>query len=266
MNALLPTSCAVHRQRGYTLIEILVALLIALFLLGGLGTLVAGTSRTGSNQQLLAQLQDEERLAMSILNDTIELTGYYDTTTYSPPSITIPYSLPSGPFPATAVAGTALAAGQAISGTHTGIGTPDTLILRYSTTGADGILNCTGNTGGAGTFVNYFTIAQTSASPAQYALTCSPDGLTTDGVALVNGVVNMQVWYGVTTTAGTANVDTYLNATQVAASAGGWGSVTSARVTLTFNNPLYGQPGQAQYVYFTRLIALQGRAGSIMAQ
>lgn len=238
-------------------------MLIALFLLAGLGTLVAGTRRTGSNQQLLAQLQDEQRLAMSMLNDVIQMTGYYDTNTYSPPSAAIPYGLPTAPFPAVTVAGTALAAGQALSGTHTGIGAPDTIIVRYSTTGTDGVINCVGGSDVVATnYTNYFFIGTGTAANQ---LQCSKDGLTSDAVSLVSNVVNLQLWYGVSTVAGTANVDTYMTATQVAASAGGWGSVSSVRVTLTFNNPLYGQPGQPQYVNFTRLVALQGRAGSIMA-
>lgn len=265
MNASFPIACAARRQRGFTLIEILVSLLIALFLLAGLGTLVAGTRRTGSNQQLLAQLQDEQRLAMSMLNDVIQTTGYYDTNTYSPPSAAIPYGLPTAPFPAVTVAGTTLVAGQALSGTHTSISAPDTIIVRYSTTGSDGVINCVGGSSTAGVAVNYvnYFFVNTAVTPNQ--LQCSKDGSAADAVSLVSNVVNLQLWYGVSTVAGTANVDTYMTADQVAASTGGWGSVSSVRVTLTFNNPLYGQPAQPQYVTFTRVVALQGRAGSIMS-
>jgi hypothetical protein len=52
-------------------------------------------------------------------------------------------------------------------------------------------------------------------------------------------------------------------------SAANWQNVTSVRVTLTFVNPLYQQAGYtattSQYVYFTRVIALQGRTGVIPA-
>jgi hypothetical protein len=79
---------------------------------------------------------------------------------------------------------------------------------------------------------------------------------------LVPGVKNLQVWYGISTQAGINNVDTYKTADQMAAA--DWSNTTSVRVTLTFVNPLYAaaqSAQQPQYVYFTRVIALQGRTG-----
>jgi hypothetical protein len=49
-------------------------------------------------------------------------------------------------------------------------------------------------------------------------------------------------------------------------SAADWFNVTSVRVTLTFVNPMYSAATSAQspqYVYFTRVIALQGRTGVV---
>jgi hypothetical protein len=98
-------------------------------------------------------------------------------------------------------------------------------------------------------------------------LYCSIDGTNTTGIPLVAGVENMQIYYGVSTTAATNNVDTYMTATQVQGSTLGWAAVTSVRVTLTFLNPLWGQAGYSatanQYVYFTRVIPIQGRTGVI---
>ncbi len=258
MNASLSTTRFIRHQRGYTLIEIMIALLVALFLLAGLGTLVAGTRRTGSNQMSLAQLQDEQRLAMSMLNDVVQNTGYFDSNTYYTTADAFKTSV-------TTTGGTTnitLAAGQIIGGTHTSISAPDTLAVRYSTSGTDGIINCVGGTSTtATTYVNYFFV-NTASNPNQ--LQCSSDGKTSDAVSLVGHVVNMQVWYGVSTGTGTTNnVDTYMTADQVTSSTGGWPKVTSARVTLTFDNPLWQQPGQPQYVYFTRVIALQTRAGAV---
>lgn len=257
MNTSSRSGGAIRRQRGYTLIEIMIALLVALFLLAGLGTLVAGTRRTGSNQMSLAQLQDEQRLAMSILNDVVQKAGYFNTNSYYtatdawPAATTVPAS------------GAALAVGQILTGTHnTSISVPDTLAVRYSTSGTDGIINCAGGTSTtAATYINYFFV-NTATTPNQ--LQCSSDGQTGDAVSLVNDVVNMQIWYGLSTGGGSsANVDTYMTADQVTALTNGWFQVTSLRVTLTFKNPLSGQPGQPPYVYFTRVIALQSRAGAV---
>jgi len=79
-----------RRQRGYTLIEMLVALLIGLFLLGGLFTLEYGTRRTSSNQTALAQLQDNQRFAMSLLNDVIQAAGYFPNPTPYTAQATMP--------------------------------------------------------------------------------------------------------------------------------------------------------------------------------
>lgn len=242
-----------HRQRGFTLIEIMIAMLIALFLLAGLGTLVAGTRRTGTNQIALAQLQDEERLAMSILTDVIQNAGTYDTTKY--------YTAQDG-LPAVA-AGTvpAMAQGQGITGTHSTALPGDTIVVRYGTASGDGVMNCTGGTNTSGTsttYTNYFFILVTG---SQTQLRCSPSGAAT-GIALVDNVANMQIYYGVVTAGGTmTSVDTYMTANQLTAS--NWMNVTSARVTLAFINPLAGQPGQNPYVFFTRVIPIQPRAGAV---
>ena len=52
-------------QRGFTLVELMIALLIALFLIGGLVTLVGAMKITFANQNGLSQLQESERMAMT---------------------------------------------------------------------------------------------------------------------------------------------------------------------------------------------------------
>jgi hypothetical protein len=121
------------------------------------------------------------------------------------------------------------------------------------------VIGCAGQTSTtAKVFTNYFTLATTGANA--YQLQCTPDGTSANAVTLVNGVVNFQVWYGVTNTAANS-ADTYVTADQVT----NWGNVISTRITLTFNNPLYTQPGQPQYVTFTRVISLQAQVGPSQA-
>jgi type IV pilus assembly protein PilW len=237
------------RQRGYTLVEILIALVIALFLVGGLLTMEQTTRQSSANQTGLSQLQDEQRVAMTLLNDVLQTAGYFpDPTT----------NTASTEFPAIAVAaGGALAQGQAIVGTHTNAATPDTITVQYSTSGTDGIINCTGGTSAVPTtFINSFTVAGGQ-------LLCSPNnGGTT--YALVNGVTNMQVWYGVATLNPTTSnaVDTYYTASQMGAA--NWPNVTSVKVVLTFTNPMAGQAGQPATVTITRVIGLMNRVGVII--
>jgi type IV pilus assembly protein PilW len=242
------------RQRGYTMIEILVALFIALFLLAGLFTILQGTRRTSSNQTGLTKLQDEERMAMSMITDVIQNAGYFDANNYSTAQDAFPVVAS-----VSALGGAALAKGQALNGTHTSTSSPDKLLARYSTAGGDGVINCNGGASPAGTtatYVNVFTVVGNQ-------LLCTPDGGTTAAIALVDDVNNLQVWYGVSTQAGTNNVDTYITANNMTAA--NWLNVTSVRVMLTFVNPLYDPLRSAQqpnYVYFSRVIALQGRTGT----
>jgi len=252
------------RQRGYTLLEILVALFIGIFLLVGLFTILQNTRRTSSNQTALAQLQDEERMAMSLLSDVIQNAGYFDPNVTSAPAA-LPV-LPAGSIPT----GVAMAASQGLSGLDNGAG--DLIVSRYYTNGTDGIINCNGAAAAgaafATTYTNTFFInVSTVNGITTYSLSCTLDQNESDGIPLVIGVENMQIYYGVSTTAGANNVDTYMTATQVQASSGGWAAVTSVRVTLTFQNPLYGQAGYTlaanKYVYLTRVIPLQGRTGVI---
>jgi hypothetical protein len=77
----------------------------------------------------------------------------------------------------------------------------------------------------------------------------------------------MKVLYGVGTALTAANatgaVDAYLDAAQMNANPIYWTNVFTVKVSLTFTNPLTGQPGQAAVptVTFSRVISLKSRTG-----
>ena len=211
-----------HDERGFTLVEILIALLIGLFLAGALITIVQTNRTVFGNQNKLAQLQDGERMALTMMTDVIQSAGYFPNPTQN----TLNNSLTIvAPF---------VAAGQSVYGVYSATPPGDQISVRYMTAGGDGILNCSGQsnpTGGPNTlYVNTFQVLNNQ-------LICTMNGTQYN---LVNGVTNLSVLYGVKANAGATgnNVDTYMNATQVTA-AGLWGSVISALVQLTFTNPLY---------------------------
>lgn len=243
------------KQRGFTLIEILVALLISLFLLVGLYTLETGTRKTNSNQTALTQLQDEERLAMSLLNDVIQEAGYYpDATTNANNSVSFPVT---ATFP-----NSGANAAQMISGFHSSAAPGDTLAVQFMSNLNDSIITCAGTTNAAGNGTIYSNVFNVNGSSQ---LQCSVNGAAP--VPLVSGVTNFQVLYGVATTSPSTlnDVDTYMNATQVTA-ATAWLNVTSVRVIITFTNPLCVtpatcQPGQPATVSFARTIDLMSRTG-----
>jgi hypothetical protein len=75
-------------------------------------------------------------------------------------------------------------------------------------------------------------------------------------VALVSGVTNLQVLYGVKTNFALANdnADTYLNAAQMNANLSNWQNIICVKVTLTFDNSVLqaksqptGQPASCRF-------------------
>ncbi|HLY53739.1 MAG TPA: PilW family protein [Steroidobacteraceae bacterium] len=240
-----------RRARGFTLVELMVTVAIALFLLGGLVTVLENTRSTYGNQQALAQFQDRQRFAMAVLTSVIEAGGYYPSPTGE---TQISALLPLAPN---------FGSGQAFYGTGTAGAAPgDTLDVRFRTTGGDGIINCSGggNTGGAGvehTYINEFSIVA-----GQLACALSVDGgAFTAPVPLVSGVTNLRVYYGVKrlTPFSDYNVDTYVPAASMNGS--DWSQVSAVRVILTFANPLANQPGQPATLDFERVVEVMARAG-----
>jgi type IV pilus assembly protein PilW len=256
MNALLAEKQTAPRvaggQRGFTLVELMVTVGIALFLLGGLVTIVQNVRQANLIQQQFAQLQDAERFAMTVISDIVEAGGYYPYAAAAIPSTVF---LASGP----------MVAGQAFYGQHPGGVGPDTLTVRLQTVGGDGVIECDGSTNNAAPGTNptvYTNVFTMNAATGQ--LTCQLNGGPV--VPLVNNLQNIVIYYGVNRNAPTINynIDTYLTADQMDAAlpAGGdWMNISSVRVVLTFTNPLAGVPGQPATIVFERVVAVMARAG-----
>jgi len=255
-----PTSVHIRpSDRGFTLVELMIAILIGVFLAGGLVTLVQAMKRAFLAQSGLSQLQDNERMAMTLITDVIKSTGYYP----NPLLNTAASSFPAINYGANA---NFTSAGQALVGRGAfGVAAPgDAITSRYLTTGTDNVINCTGNTSsvGAATFVNTFSIDVNG----NLDCTLIVNGGAPTTVPLISGLANLQIYYGVQTNAaaGTNSIDTYLDAPSVTAG-GYWSNVKSVMVTLWFLNPLYGQPGQTnaaqQFIPFTRVIAVMDKNG-----
>jgi len=239
-------------QTGFTMVELLVALTIGLFLLGGLMTLVQDNRRTFSSQNQMAVLQDNERMAMSMMTDVIQAGGYFPN----------PSLYTAGSWLVTAGA---MTQGQAMYGTYGGGAAPgDTITSRYATASGDTIINCSGGanaTGGVQLYTNIFSVVGGQ-------LICTMNGTVYPMVGALTGtpnaisVTNLTVLYGVNSAGTGNNVDTYMNAAQVTA-AGDWSSVISVQVTLTFTNPLYVTAGQGQplTISFQRDISVMSKTG-----
>lgn len=256
------------RQGGFSLVELSVAILIALFLIGGVLTVEQGVHTSYKDNSGLAQLEDNERFAMSLITEIVQRAGYYP----NPATNSLATALPSENTTTPQGANAPLAGGQFIFGIdNAGSGNfapQDSLFVRYMTAAGQNINLCDGSSGGTATYTNYFYIAADATNPSTYDLYCELQDATGAGwnaaVPLVNGLAGVTLLYGVHTTTIVQpdnNVDSYMTATNVTTN-GDWLNVTSVQITLKFVNPLYGEPGQTkQFVYFTRVIAIMSRTG-----
>jgi type IV pilus assembly protein PilW len=251
-------------ERGYSLVEMMVAIAVALFLLAGMVSILQTTRRSSGNQTALTQLQDSERIAMTMLSSSIETAGYYP----DPDTNSIADQLAAlGNFQV----------GQVVfGGTNplliNGNSTGDILTVRYNANPKEDVINCQGtsnvNLVNPAKYVNTFAI-QLDANNVPY-LGCSVDGGNTYA-PLATNVSKMEISYGVSTASTVPNttgvpVDTYL-ATADMVNAGElnpylWTNVYSVKVKLTFPNPMPGQPGVSpQPIQFTRVIGIMSRIG-----
>jgi type IV pilus assembly protein PilW len=255
-------------QRGFTLIELMIALLIGIFLLGALLTIVQTNRTVFGDQNKMAQLQDAERMALTMMSDVIQSAAYFPTP-YTPPSgvigNTLTQSLPSIAAPVVfAAPGQGVYGQSAVGGVGGAAG--DSISIRYMTAPNDNIVNCSGGdngTAGNQVYINTFVVINGALQCNLYvgAAAVQTYTLVGDGTTIV--VNNLQILYGVSTSGAANSVDTYMTANQVDA-AGQWGNVLSVLIQLTFNNPMYvaGQ-GLPQYITISRVVTVMTNSGPI---
>ena len=227
------------RQAGFTLVEMMVAVTIGLVVMFGVTATFVNLKNTFKSQDKLGQLQDNERLALTFLTNSINEAGYYpdpksaSTITASTAPATSPAS-PGGTMPAlVGVFGTA-DGGSATS--------PESLQTAFSTIATDGLISCIGtNYAGAGTVTvrNIFYV-----DPSTNSLMCrvlvnglGSDTMTNSGTpqVLATGISKMAVMYGLAS-AGTQQVNVYVAPGNVPS----WTTVKAVRITLTLPNPFGG--------------------------
>jgi type IV pilus assembly protein PilW len=227
------------RQAGFTLVEMMVAITIGLVVLFGMTATFVNLKNTFRSQDQLGQLQDNERLALTYLTNSINEAGYYpdpksaSTITSSTAPATSPVS-PGGTMPAAVGV-----FGTADGGTAT---TPESLQTAYASVSTDGLISCIGSSyAGTGTVTvrNIYYV-----DPSTNSLMCrtlvnglASDTMTNGGTpqVLVTGITKMAVMYGLAP-AGTSQVNVYVAPANVPS----WATVKSVRITLTFANPFGG--------------------------
>lgn len=237
-------SPARRAQVGFTLVELMIAAAISLFMLLGFTIAFTNMKAAFTSQDQLSQLQDNERLVILVLNNTIQSAGYFPDPLVSTATLNLPAV--TGSFGSMAIA-------QGIFGTAGANGVSDTITTRYVSNSGDNLMDCLGQVNSSGAkaiILNTFSV-----SPSK-ELMCSIDGGTTS-IPLVSNVSSLAVSYGCDSDAN-GYVDKYLTATQVS-TATAWNLVKTARVTISFENPFAGQPGQAATIDWVQTINLMNK-------
>ena len=230
-----------RKQYGTSLIELMIASTIGLFLILGLGTVFYSMRQTSIARQGLSTLQNNERLAMTFLTTSIRGAGFY-TFSINPGVIISP----STQFPAVP---SSFTQGQSIFGTTNG-GTADTLSVRFVTPplGAPGTLiqGCSAGLIASTPYTDTYSIQPSLPGvPVTNDLVCTENGVA---YHLIAGIQGMSVLYGIDTSpTHIGSVTEYVPASGVT----NWANVKTVSITLLFSNPLSGTPNQPQTVSFS---------------
>jgi type IV pilus assembly protein PilW len=262
-----------RHQGGLTLVELLVALVISLLLLAGLVTVFAAMNSSFSTTKQLNHLVGQQRLASTVLTNTVESAGYWPVANRdirgqfhnamkafpaAAPDVHIPLNFTKGQF--------IYATGAATSSS------PNVIAIRMMTGPDNSVFDCQGGTNASGDIehvINVFWV-DTTKNELKCAVSVNGDAPTT--VPLLGGdrlpvkgekyggVKSLFAVYGVDTDA-SGSVDRYMSA-ETLNSGGGeicpdvdtntgntntcWPYVRSVRLTIGFVTAL--DPRKTQYV------------------
>lgn len=229
-------------QRGLSLVELMVALTIGLFLLLGLATMFSVMRQTSNARNGLSTLQDNERMAMMFLGSAVQGAGSFPIG--SSPSFNT--AILEFPVAAASSSSPAYLASQSISGLTGATPRTDILSIRFRSNPVSAAIGAIQGCSAPITANNVLYTNTFSVSGGN--LVCTQNGTATP---MVPGVAGMTVLYGVDP-GNTGSVTAYVTASSVT----NWLAVKTVNITLQFTNPLAGQPGQPATVDFSRTIAV----------
>lgn len=225
-------------QRGFTLLEIFVAITISLILLAGVLQIFLHAKTTYNLSTSLAQLQENARFIENYLVRIIRLAGYR-----SQPPVRSDF---------TPMANVFTSANPYISGTHgAGINGSDTLTVRYQGSGngtgtPDGsVLDCLNVAVDANTVAtNVFSLTNNYELQCQALNADSPTPNNTQ--ILISGVENFQVLYGEDLD-GDYSADRYVPANYAFLN---WADVVSVRLCLLMRSDAPSNPFKQQQTFY----------------
>ena len=241
---------SIRSQSGFTIVEMMVALSISMVILLGFAVSFVNMKSTFNSQNSLLQLQDNERLAMTVLNTSIGEAGYFPngSNLNASPAVPIQYVARGAVIVGTSTTnGGAMLPGRFLYGTKADTTStpakPETLSTAYASMPGDGLLTCQGSTNPSATAVttlrNTFYVDATNQTLMCEVTTGDLSGTVvpaTPAQPLISKVSLMSVMYGLNSSGLPAgNIDRYKATADMAST--DWDNVKNVKVTLIFINP-----------------------------
>jgi len=251
-----------RNQKGISLIEIMISLVVGLMLTAGVIQIYAANKQTYRVADATARIQENARFALELLGRHIRMAGYRQDVTQS---TTDAFPVLTGGTLNTAFS----TAGQIISGMN---GAIDNITIRYLGNDDGTIKTCSGSNASSNQIINErFFISGTT-------LKCGPEIFQQDGTQIVGynaqplleGVENIQITYGIDNN-GDGTADRYDLSTGVT----DWNQVVSVRISLllqsaednittapqsyTFNNATVTPADRRLRRVFTTTVGLRNR-------
>lgn len=233
------------RERGVSLIELMISMVIGLVIVGAVIVSIVGSSKTGKFQAAYAQMNEDAQIGFSILSRDIQMAGYSQPTglvdtAVAPATPTFDLTFTTvtrsvfgcdNPFTSATVATVSCVASTPTTAAFEVVYEADT-----STTVVTGGLpsDCLGQSIDVGPpYVarNRYYIANGASGRPE--LFCASDKAAASGQPIIENIDSMKVWYGIPVAASPRQVVRYVSATDVnTAGVAEWDRVISMRICL----------------------------------
>ncbi len=226
------------KQRGLSIVELLVALVISMLLMTGVVQVFLSSKQTYASNEAASRLQENGRFALEFIAQSARHAGYVEAanSTAAPPN---PIASPGAANCNTSQVCSVQGAGNA----------SDTIGFALQPRIVDGARrDCLGNTLGGATahrdlIINQFEIIP-GADDNPSALGCKSWNFTNgagewvagpQALPLVEGIDALQIQYGISTAGDRNNVNQYVSADRVTA-LNRWGNVVAVRIAVLANS------------------------------
>lgn len=219
-------------QSGFTLIELMAALVISSILLMAMYQNFIVTQRSYQLLEGYALLQENARFSEDVLARSIRMAGYRQNAGF-----TVGVAFPTDATAAAPTVSTFPSAGQVISGVNNNAAADvvldgtDTISFRFQGNAAGTSTDCLGNIVGAGVIsVNTFYVG--TDNTLNCSSTINAAVAANSPATIADGLEDMQILYGIDNNASLV-AGTYLNAGAVTAAQ--WPNVVSVRIAALYN-------------------------------